>query len=166
MKCARFVSLFSAGACVVLLTGAQAADLKSPEKVQQALRILAYVQADMASKLPNKAYDRLPHENMEFQEAAPALRNAIAGESSTFQEKVEVQLKRAQVKANEVAEVSQTKDEGKITAAVAAVAAALKPLNELFPEALRPVPGQLGTGPGRRGQSAPGGASGPPPDLR
>jgi hypothetical protein len=158
MKHTRIISLLAA--CAVIVMAAQAADLKSPDKVKDALRLLAYVQADMASKLPGKAYDRLPHENQEFQEAAPALRDAIAAEPAAFRAKVEAQLKRAQGAANEVAEISKSNDAGKIGAAVGAVDAALKPLNELFPQALRPVPGQLGTGPARRGQG------GPPPDLR
>jgi hypothetical protein len=91
--------------------------------------------------------------------------DAIADEPPAFKTRVETQLKRAQGKANEVAEISKTHDEAKITAAVAAVDAALKPLNEMFPAELRPVPGQLGAGPGRRGQG-PAAGSGPPPDLR
>ena len=162
MKRTGFIALLTVAACSLAVVAAQAADLKSPDKVKDALRILAYVQADMASKLPNKAYNRLPHENEEFQEAAPALTDAIAAEPAAFKGKVAAQLKRAQGAANEVAEISKSNDEGKISAAVAAVAAALKPLNEMFPEALRPVPGQLGAGPGRRGQ---GGGS-PPADLR
>ena len=161
MKYARFVALLGAAACTLAIA-AQAPSLKSPDKVKDALRILAYVQADMASKLPNKAYNRLAHENDEFQEAAPALTDAIAGEPATFRARVDAQLKRAQAAAKRVAEISAGNDDARITAAVAAVAAALKPLNEMFPEALRPVPGQLGTGPGRRGA----GAGGPPADLR
>lgn len=141
----------------------QAADLKSPDKVKDALRILAYVQADMASKLPNKAYSRLPHENQEFQEAAPALSDAIAAEPAAFRAKVEAQLQRARSAANHVAEVSAGSDEAAIAAAVAAVDAALQALNEMFPGELRPVPGQLGHRPGRPGTPPP---SGPPADLR
>ena len=95
MKHLRFASLLVAAACSVAVLAAQAVDLKSPDKVKDALRILAYVQADMASKLPNKAYTRLPHENEEFQEAAPALRDAVAAEPADFRAKVEAQLKKA-----------------------------------------------------------------------
>jgi hypothetical protein len=140
----------------VPLLGA-AADLKSPDLVRNGLRTLAYVQDDMARKLPSKSYSRLPHENQEFQEAAVPLREAVSGETPKFRAKVDAQLKKAQAAANKMAEISATNDEARITAAVQAVADALKPLNELFPEALRPVPGQLGPGPGR---------GGPPPDLR
>lgn len=145
---------------VVAAFAAHAADLKSPDKVKEALRILAYVQDDMVRKLPTRAYDRLPHENEEFQEAAPALRDAIAGEPAAFKTKVEAQLKRAQGAAAEVAEISKSKDDGKIAAAVANVANVLKTLDAMFPESLRPVPGQLGSRPGGGGQG------GPPKDLR
>jgi len=74
---AMFFSILAAA-----VMAANAAPLKSPDKVKEALRVLAYVQADMASKLPNKAYNRLPHENEEFQEAAPALLDAVSQQRS------------------------------------------------------------------------------------
>jgi hypothetical protein len=148
--------LFLGTALGIALAGA-AAEVKSPELVRNGLRILAYVQDDMARKLPSKSYSRLPHENQEFQEAAVPMREAVAGEPAEFRAKVDAELKKAQAAANKVAEVSATNDDGRIAAAVQAVSDALKPLNELFPVALRPVPGQLGSGPGR---------GGPPPELR
>ena len=157
--CAAIVLLVAVAGGAGAAAAAGAADVKAPDKVKSALSTLAYVQADMASKLPNKAYARLPHENQEFQEAAPALADAVADEPAAFKAKVGAQLKRAQAAASNVAEISKSNDEARITAAVAAVASALKPLNEMFPVALRPVPGQL-TRPGSPG------AGGPPPDLR
>lgn len=150
--------LLSVALTLALTQTVTAAELKSPEQVKNSLRILAYVQDDMQRKLPNKNYNRLPHENQEFQEAAEAMRDSVASESKEFQAKVETALEKALAAANHVADVSASNNDDEITAAVAAVAAALQPLNELFPEELRPVPGQLGRGPGRR--------SGPPPDLR
>ncbi|MEP7311667.1 MAG: hypothetical protein ABI859_03745 [Pseudomonadota bacterium] len=147
-------------AALVMCISAHAAELKSPDQVRNALRILAYVQDDMNRKLPTKSFSRLPHENEEFQEAAPALRDAVVGEPAAFKTQVEGALKSALVAANAVAEVSKSNDEVKITASVAAVADALTHLNALFPEALRPVAGQLGSGPPRSG------AGGPPPGLR
>jgi|GEM_PF-969553 len=125
--------------------------------VKNALSILAYVQDDMARKLPGKAYSRLPHENQEFQEAAVPMREAALNEPVALRTKVDTLLTKAQAAARNAAEVSQTNDDAKIKAAVQAVADALKPLDELFPEGLRPVPGHL-VGPGQR--------SGPPPDLK
>jgi hypothetical protein len=152
-------SMLTCGALLGLSLAALAADLKSPELVKNGLRILAYVQDDMVRKLPSKSYSRLPHENQEFQEAAVPLREAVASEPPAFKAKVDAQLTKAQAAADNVAAVSASNDEIRITAAVQAVADALKSLNELFPEALRPLPGQLGAGPGR-------GTGGPPPNLR
>jgi hypothetical protein len=152
--------VLACAAALAVSVAALAADLKSPDQVKNALRILAYVQDDMSRKLPTKSYSRLPHENEEFQEAAVPMRDAVAGEPAQFKAQVEAALKEALTKANAVAEVSKTNDEDKIKASVAAVAAALGKLNALFPEALRPVAGQLGSGPPRNG------AGGPPPGLR
>jgi hypothetical protein len=153
-----FGLLTTCAALLAVALPASAADLKSPEMVKNSLRILAYVQDDMVRKLPNKAYDRLPHENQEFQEAAVPMMESVANEPAAFKARVEALLKNAQAAASNVAEVSKTNDEAKIKAAIQSVADALKPLNELFPEALRPVPGQLGSGPGM--------GAGPPPNLR
>lgn len=147
------------GAMLAISLPVSAADLKSPELVKNSLRILAYVQDDMNRKLSGKNYERLPHENEEFQEAAVPMRESVAAESAELKAKVDALLSKAQAAGNYVAEVSKTRDDAKIASAVQAVAAALKPLNELFPEELRPVPGQLGAGPGM-------GAGGPPAGLR
>jgi hypothetical protein len=139
-----------------LAIAAPAASVQSPDKVKKALGVLAYVQADMASKLPNKAFGRLPHENQEFQEAAPALTDAVAAEPAELRAEVTALLKKSQDAANHVAEVSKTNDEAKIAQAVASVDQALKSLDELFPPELRPAPIQPGNG-------RPGG---PPKELR
>ena len=150
---------------ILLAVTAMAATPKAPDKIKQALQVLAYVQADMASKLPGKAFDRLPHENQEFQEAAPALTDALAGDSAELKAHAGELLKQAQAAAQNVADLSKSRDEARIAAAVSAVDTALKALEQLFPADLRPVHGQLGRGPraGRPGGPAPGG---PPPDLR
>jgi hypothetical protein len=132
-----------------------AAELHAPDAVKNALRMLAYVQADMASKLPNKAYARLPHESQEFQEASGAMRDAIASDEPALRARVEAALSKALQASDHVSEVSKTSDAARITAAVAAVDAALQELDALFPQELRPVPGQLGGRP-----------QGPPPGLR
>ena len=152
--------LILAGVAWLAASSAVAADLKSPEQVKNALRILAYVQDDMSRKLPTRSYARLPHENQEFQEAAVPMREAVAQEPADFKARVEVALNKALATANAMAQVSASNDDAKITAAVAAVAADLQKLNALFPEALRPVAGQLGSGPPRKG------TGGPPPELR
>ena len=148
-------------ACVVLVTAAtvaRTAELQAPDEVKNALRILAYVQDDMARKLPSHSYARLSHESQEFTEASQAMRDAVAREPAAFKAKVEGALGKALAASDTVAEISKSNDEAKITTAVGAVDAALQVLNGLFPEPLRPVPGQLGPGPGR--------GQGPPPGLR
>ena len=107
-----------------------------------------------------RAFGRLPHENQEFQEAAPALSDVVAGELAEFRAQVLALLKQSRDAANNFAEVSKTNDETKIAAAVASVDQSLKSPDELFPIELRPGPVQLGTG--RCG----GPAGGPPKELR
>lgn len=149
-----------AGMLLLAVAGVtQAMEPKSPDAVKNALRILAYVQDDMARKLPTRAYARLPHESQEFDEASAAMRDAVAQESPAFRAKVEGALGKALQASRTVAEVSKSNDDVRIAAAVKAVDAELQQLNALFPAALRPVPGQLGAGPGR-------GPGGPPPGLR
>jgi hypothetical protein len=155
----RILAVLGASLFALLAQGTRAAEPKSPDAVKNALRILAYVQDDMARKLPTHAYARLPHENQEFQEASVAMHDAVAGDAPEFRAKTEAALGKATKAASTVAEVSASNDEAKITAAVKAVDAALQELNALFPQNLRPVPGQLGSGPGK-------GPGGPPPGLR
>src|SRR5215469_13402885 len=71
---------------------AMAADLQSPEMVKTGLHILAGVYGDMDRKLAAGMYDRLPHENQEFQEGSGALRDAVAHEPAAFKDKVEAAL--------------------------------------------------------------------------
>jgi hypothetical protein len=152
----RFRSAVVVAGSLLAMLAAHAADPKAPDAVKNALRILAYVQDDMVRKLPTHAYARLPHESQEFTEASQAMRDAVAGDPAPFKAQVERALGKALAASDKVAQISQSNDEAAIKAAVAAVDAALQELNRLFPEPLRPVPGQLGQGPGR----------GPPPDLR
>jgi hypothetical protein len=155
----RIVAVLLSFAVAAVGGATRAAEPASPDAVKNALRILAYVQADMASKLPSHAYARLPHECQEFTEASAAMRDAVATDPAQFKAQVQSALGKALAASNNVAEISKSNDEAKITSAVMAVDAALQDLNKLFPEGLRPMPGQLGRGPGR-------GPGGPPPDLR
>jgi len=123
---------------------ASAADLKSPELVKTSLRIFAGVYADMSRKLAAQQYDRLPHENQEFQEGAQAMRDAIAGEPAAFKAKVEPVLATTLAASAHVADVSKSHDAGQVTAALGALADRMKELNALFPEGLRTLPGSVG----------------------
>jgi len=155
----RSLSVLGVVTALGLGLAARAAEPASPDAVKNALRILAYVQDDMARKLPTKAYSRLPHESQEFEEASVAMRYAVASDPPEYRAKVEGALGKALAASRAVSEISKTNDEAKISAAVKTVDAELQHLNALFPAALRPVPGQLGAGPGK-------GAGGPPPGLR
>lgn len=161
----RRSSMFLLALCSALVAvAAGTAVPQAPEKVKNALGVLAYIQADMASKLPAKAYNRLPHEVQEFREAVPAMTDAVAGESPALRSQVEDLTNKALAAAINVESVSSSGDEAKISAAVVAVDRALQPLNQLFPAELRPVPGQLPRPPGLRRPDTPQG--GPPPELR
>jgi len=128
-------SLFAAAAL--------AADLQSPDMVKMGLHILAGVYGDMDRKLAAEQYDRLPHENQEFQEGSGALRDAVAHEPAAFKGKVEADLKETLAAAQKVADTSKTHDKTQVSAALAALASSMKTLNALFPEALRAEPGTV-----------------------
>lgn len=145
---------YAGWAMLLLSVMARAADLKAPDRVRNSLRTLAYVQDDMSRKLTSKTYARLPHENEEFQEAAAPLRKAVAQEPGALRTQVDVQLKKAQAAAVQVAEVSKSNDEARIKTAIDKVADELRALNQLFPANVRVLPGEVHAG------------NGPPPALR
>src|SRR6516225_8596796 len=84
------------------------ADLKSPSLVKTSLQIFAGVYGDMERKLAAKTYERLPHENQEFQDGAAAMRDAIASEPPAFKTQVETQLKKTLAASQHVADTSAT----------------------------------------------------------
>jgi hypothetical protein len=132
--------------CVLALCAtvtAAAADLQSPEMVKTGLHILAGVYGDMDRKLAAEMYDRLPHENQEFQEGSGALRDAVAHEPEPFKGKVEAALKDSLAAAQKVADTSKTHDKAQVSAALAALASSMKALNALFPAHLRAEPGTV-----------------------
>jgi hypothetical protein len=120
-----------------------AADPKSPDLVHTALRILASVYADMDAKLKNQQFDRLPHENQEFQDGSGAMRDAVADEPADFKAKVQSSLEATLAAAQHVADSSKSHDATQVKAAVDALAASMRALNGLFPEALRAEPGSV-----------------------
>src|SRR5947207_14645166 len=72
-----------------------AAQLKSPDDVKTALRLLVQVSNDFKRQITNKNFARVPHEYMEYTEAADALRTAIKNEPADFKNRVETRLKAA-----------------------------------------------------------------------
>ena len=136
------------------------ADLKSPSLVKTSLQIFAGVYGDMERKLAAKTYERLPHENQEFQDGAAAMRDAIASEPPAFKTQVETQLKKTLAASQHVADTSATRDDAQVHAALDALATSLTDLNGLFPESLRVAPGSV---PPPRGPHGPGGSAGAAP---
>jgi hypothetical protein len=120
-----------------------AGDLQSPEAIKTGLYKLASEYGDMERKLDSERYDRLPHENEEFQEESAILRAAVANESAAFREQVATALQSALTASGHVAEVSATHDRKQVTAALGNLAAVLRSLNALFPATLRSEPGSV-----------------------
>jgi gas vesicle protein len=129
-----------AGVAVGVAAGTFAADLKSPDRVKVALGKLAHEYSDMQRKLAADRYDRLPHENQEFQEESGALREAIADQPADFKATVQAALERTLSAATRVADVSATHDKKQVESALESLATLLTSLNALFPERLRVEP--------------------------
>src|SRR5438046_4537041 len=72
-----------------------AAQLKSPDDVKTALRLLVQVSNDFKRQITNKNFARVPHEYMEYTEAADALRTSIKNEPADFKNRVETRTKTA-----------------------------------------------------------------------
>jgi len=128
------------------------AQLKSPDDVKTALRLLVQVSNDFKRQITNKNFSRVPHEYMEYTEAADALRSAIKDEPAAFKSKVETRLKAAVTAAQHVSDMSGTaSDADKLMAEHAKAVTAMNAVFELFPADLRPDPNT--PPPGRRGRS-------------
>jgi hypothetical protein len=121
----------------------RATEPKSPEQVHTALRILASVYADMDAKLKNQQFNRLPHENQEFQDGSGAMRDAIADEPADFKAQVQTSLEKTLAAAQHVADSSKSHDAMQVKLAIDALAASMRTLNGMFPEALRAEPGSV-----------------------
>src|SRR5436309_9839380 len=98
--------LASMGLVLALAGPIFAAQLKSPDDVKTALRLLVQVSNDFKRQITNKNFARVPHEYMEYTEAADALRMAIKDEPADFKAKVETRLKAAVAAAQKVSDMS------------------------------------------------------------
>jgi hypothetical protein len=127
---------------LVWAQGALSSEPKSVDDVHMALRILASVYADMESKLPNQL-DRLPHENQEFHDGSAAMRDAMANEPADYKAKVLAALDQAVNSSQTVSDTSASRDTAKVKAALEQLAASMRSLNALFPEAIRVEPGSV-----------------------
>jgi hypothetical protein len=88
-------TLASVGLVLTVAAPASAQQLKSTEDVRTALRLLVQVSNDFKRQITNKNFARVPHEYMEYTEAADALRMSIKDEPADFKAKVETRLKAA-----------------------------------------------------------------------
>ncbi|HEY2379746.1 MAG TPA: hypothetical protein VGK48_01070 [Terriglobia bacterium] len=126
--------------------------LKSPDDVKTTLRLLVQVSNDFKRQITNKNFARVPHEFMEYTEAAGGLRMAISGEPADFKAKVEARLKPAVAAYQKVSDMSSTTpDPDKLMAEHAKAVMAMNAIFGLFPAEFRPDPNAPPPG-GRRGQ--------------
>src|SRR5437588_10533951 len=98
--------LMTVGFALALAAPVWAAQLKSPDTVKTALRLLVQVSNDFKRQIGNKNFARVPHEFMEYTEAADALRGAIKNEPADFKAKVETRLKAAVAAYQKVSDMS------------------------------------------------------------
>jgi hypothetical protein len=148
----RLAGLASAGLLLTVAAPVVEAQLKSPDMVKTALRLLVQVSNDFKRQISAKNFARVPHEYMEYTEAADALRGAIKDEPSDFKAKVETRLKAAVSAAQKVSDMSATTpDADKLAAEHAKAVTAMNSLFDLFPAELRPDPNTPPPGRGRRG---------------
>ena len=143
--------LASIGFVLILTAPILAAQLKSPDTVKTALRLLVQVSNDFKRQIANKNFARVPHEYMEYTEAADALRTAIKDEPADFKAKVETRLKAAVTAAQKVSDMSgNTTDADKLAAEHGKAVTAMNAVFALFPADLRPDPNTPPPGRGAR----------------
>src|SRR5262252_2051555 len=100
--------LASIGLVLTLAAPVVAAQLKSPDTVKMALRLLVQVSNDFKRQIMNKNFARVPHEYMEYTEAADALRMSTKAEPADFKTKLETRLKAAVSAYQKISDMSST----------------------------------------------------------
>ena len=141
MKSARIAAVLTTVGFALVVASTVAAQLKSPDDVKTSLRLLVQVSNDFKRQISAKNFARIPHENMEYTEAADALRSAIKDEPADFKAKVETRLKAAVAAFQKVSDMSaNTPDVDKLMAEHGRAVAAMNAVFELFPADLRPDP--------------------------
>jgi len=148
----RITQTLAAAASVLVLAAPASAQqqLKAPDDVKTALRLLVQVSNDFKRQITNKNFTRVPHEYMEYTEAADAVRSAIKTEPADFKTKVETRLKAAVAAYQRVSDMSgKETDVDKLMAEHAKAVTAMNALFDLFPAAMRPDPNLPPPGRGR-----------------
>jgi len=141
MKPVRIAAALMTIGLALVMASTVAAQLKSPDDVKTGLRLLMQVSNDFKRQITAKNFARIPHEYMEYTEAADALRSAIKDEPADFKAKVETRLKAAVAAAKKVSDMSaNTPDADKLMAEHDKAVTAMNAVFELFPADLRPDP--------------------------
>jgi hypothetical protein len=129
--------------------------LKSPDDVKTALKLLVQVSNDFKRQITNKNFTRVPHEFMEYTEAADALRMSTKDEPAAFKNRVDMRLKAAVTAYQKVSDMSgKETDPDKLLAEHAKAVTAMNALFDLFPADMRPDPNLPPPGRGGRGRGA------------
>ena len=142
--------LMTVGFALALAAPVWAAQLKSPDTVKTALRLLVQVSNDFKRQITNKNFARVPHEYMEYTEAADALRTGIKDEPADFKAKVETRLKAAVAAYQKISDMSaKATDPGPLMAEHSKAVTAMNGVFDLFPADMRPDPNLPPPGRGR-----------------
>src|SRR3954465_15318860 len=118
MKTSRMMANAIVTMALVTAFGVAAqAQLKSPDKVKTALKLLVQVSNDFKRQITAKNFARVPRENGEYMEAAEALRADVQDEPAAFKTKVEAKLKAAVAEYQKISDMSaKTPDADKLMA--------------------------------------------------
>lgn len=135
-------ALASLGLVLTLATPIFAAQsFKSPDDVKTALKLLVQVSNDFKRQINNKNFARVPHEYMEYTEAADALRGAIKDQPADFKAKVETRLKAAVADYQKISDMSgKATDPAPLMGEHAKAVTAMNSIFDLFPADYRPDP--------------------------
>jgi hypothetical protein len=147
--------LASVGFVLTLAAPALAqAQLKAPDDVKTALRLLVQVSNDFKRQITNKNFARVPNEFKEYTEAADALRSSIKDEPANFKMRVETRLKAAVAAYQKVSDMSAKEtDVDKLMAEHGKAVTVMNAVFDLFPADMRPDPNLPPPGRGGRGRS-------------
>ena len=141
MKPARIAAFLVTVGFALLVASTVAAQLKSPDDVKTALRLLVQVSNDFKRQIMAKNFPRIPHEYMEYTQAADALRSAVKDEPAGFKAKVETRLNAAVKAYQKISDMSaNTPDADKLMVEHGNAVTAMNVLFQLFPADLRPDP--------------------------
>jgi hypothetical protein len=154
MNMKRKMKFFTVAAAIALVLALAipgwTAQLKSPDTDKTALKLLVQVSNDFKRQIMNKNFARLPHEYMEYTEAADALRMGIKDEPADFKARVETRLKAAVADYKKISDMSATAtDPDQLMTEHAKAVMAMNAVFDLFPADMRPDPNA--PPPGRRG---------------